>query len=66
MFRITELQLRADQPESKARALADILGADLEGRTGPEERSVLIGDTAVTFFAGGPEGRPELYGERFA
>ncbi len=59
-FRITELQLRADEPESKAGALADILGAELE------ERSALIGDTAVTFFAGGPEGRPELYGERFA
>jgi hypothetical protein len=26
---------------------------------------VLVGDTVVTFLAGGPEGRPELHGERF-
>jgi len=26
---------------------------------------VLIGDAVVTFLAGGPEGRPELHGERF-
>ena len=26
----------------------------------------LVGETVVTFLAGGPEGRPELYGERFA
>jgi catechol 2,3-dioxygenase-like lactoylglutathione lyase family enzyme len=58
-LRLTELQLRADEPEAKAGALADILGVELE------ECSVLIGDTAVTFLAGGPEGRPELHGERF-
>jgi hypothetical protein len=58
-LRVTELQLRADEPEAKAGALADILGAQLE------ENSVLVGDTVVTFLAGGPEGRPELYGERF-
>jgi catechol 2,3-dioxygenase-like lactoylglutathione lyase family enzyme len=58
-LRLTELQLRADEPEAKAGALADILGAELE------KNSVLIGDTVVTFFAGGPEGRPELHGERF-
>jgi hypothetical protein len=58
-LKLTELQLRADEPEAKARALADILGAELEGS------SVLIGDTVVTFLAGGPEGRPELHGERF-
>jgi hypothetical protein len=58
-LKLTELQLRADEPEAKARALADILGAELE------ENSVLIGDTVVTFLAGGPEGRPELHGERF-
>jgi hypothetical protein len=58
-LRVTELQLRADEPEAKAGALADILGARLE------KNSVLIGDTVVTFLAGGPEGRPELYGERF-
>jgi hypothetical protein len=58
-LKVTELQLRADEPEAKAGALADILGAELE------ENSVLIGDTEVTFLAGGPEGRPELHGERF-
>jgi hypothetical protein len=58
-LKLTELQLRADEPETKAGALADILGAQLE------KNSVLVGDTVVTFLAGGPEGRPELYGERF-
>ena len=59
-FHLAELQLRADEPAAKARALADLLGLDLDGT------SVQVGDTAVTFRAGGPEGRPELYGERFA
>ena len=59
-LRLTELQLRADEPDAKAGALADILGVQLE------ESSVLIGDAVVTFLAGGPEGRPELIGERFA
>jgi hypothetical protein len=58
-LRLTELQLRADEPEAKAGALADILGAELDGN------SVLVGETVVTFLAGGPEGRPELHGERF-
>jgi catechol 2,3-dioxygenase-like lactoylglutathione lyase family enzyme len=59
-LRLTELQLRADEPEAKAGALADILGAELA------QNSVLVGDTVVTFLAGGPEGRPELHGERFS
>jgi catechol 2,3-dioxygenase-like lactoylglutathione lyase family enzyme len=59
-LRLTELQLRADEPKSKADALADILGADLD------DNSVLIGNSVVTFVGGGPEGRPELYGEQFA
>ena len=58
-LRVTELQLRADEPEAKAGALADILGVELE------ENSVFVGETVVTFLAGGPEGRPELHGERF-
>jgi hypothetical protein len=58
-LRLTELQLRADEPEAKAGALADILGAEVA------ENSVLVGDTVVTFLAGGPEGRPELHAERF-
>ena len=59
-FRLSELQLRADEPETKAGALADLLGLT------SEENSVLVGDAVVTFLAGGPEGRPELYAERFA
>ena len=58
-LRLVELQLRADEPETKAGALADILGLELA------EGSVLIGSSAVTFVSGGPEGRPELYAERF-
>jgi hypothetical protein len=58
-LRLTELQLRADEPEAKAGALADILGAERE------ENSVFVGDAVVTFLAGGPEGRPELHAERF-
>ena len=58
-FRLTELQLRADDPEAKAGALADLLGLRLDGT------SVDVGGATVTFLRGGPEGRPELYGERF-
>ena len=58
-LRLSELQLRADEPQAKARALADILGLEAVGAT------VLVGETAVSFVHGGPEGRPELYGERF-
>jgi len=58
-LRITELQLRADEPETKAGALADLLGLEMK------DNSVQVGDTRVSFLAGGPEGRPELYGERF-
>jgi hypothetical protein len=58
-LRLAELQLRADEPETKAGALADILGLDTA------DDSVDVGGTVVRFLAGGPEGRPELYGERF-
>jgi hypothetical protein len=58
-LRIAELQLRADEPETKAGALADILGLELN------DAAVQVGDTLVRFLPGGPEGRPELYGERF-
>ena len=58
-FRLGELQLRADEPETKAGALADILGLDLA------DGGVDVGGTFVRFLPGGPEGRPELYGERF-
>ena len=58
-FRVAELQLRADEPETKAGALADILGLELS------DNAVQVGDALVRFLPGGPEGRPELYGERF-
>jgi hypothetical protein len=58
-LRLAELQLRADEPATKAGALADILGLELA------DSSVVVGTSAVTFVGGGPEGRPELYGERF-
>ena len=58
-FRLAELQLRADDPEAKAAALADLLGLRLDGT------SVDVGGTTVAFLADGPEGRPELHGERF-
>ena len=56
---LAELHLRADEPEAKAGALADILGLAME------ENAVQVGETLVRFIAGGPEGRHELYGERF-
>ena len=59
-LRIGELQLKADEPETKAGVLADILGLQVE------EATVDVGGTIVRFLPGGPEGRPELYGERFA
>src|SRR5262249_37836855 len=58
-LRIAELQLATDKPEAKAVALADILGLLSEGD------SVLIGETVVRFVPEGPEGRPELFAERF-
>jgi hypothetical protein len=58
-LRLAELQLRADEPVTKARALAEVLG--LEADRG----SVEVGDTVVRFVPGGPQGRPELYAELF-
>jgi hypothetical protein len=58
-MRLAELQLRADDPATKAGALADILGLELD------DSSVDVGGTVVRFVPGGPEGRPELFGERF-
>jgi catechol 2,3-dioxygenase-like lactoylglutathione lyase family enzyme len=55
-----ELQLRAEDPDEKAEALASILG--LESDRGAVE----IGDAVVRFIPGGPEGRPELHAELFA
>ena len=57
---LAELQLRTDRPQQQANALADILGAELDLDT------VEVGNTIVRFLPGGPEGRPELYAERFS
>jgi hypothetical protein len=57
---LDELQLKADKPEQKAGVLADLLGLDTTGAAAVE-----VGDTLVRFVPGGPEGRPELHGERF-
>ena len=58
-LQLSELHLRADDPAGKAKALAAILDADRDGDT------VEVGDTVVRFVRGGPQGRPELYGELF-
>ncbi len=60
-LRLVELQLKADEPDAKAGALADVLGLELEGGD-----TVTVGKTVVRFLPDGPEGRPELAGERFA
>jgi hypothetical protein len=54
---LDEIHLRANDPEEKAVALAEILDLD---RTAAE---VFVGDTVVRFLPGGPEGRPELVAE---
>jgi hypothetical protein len=59
-FGLDELRLKTDRPDQKAGVLADILGLELNGDM------VEVGETVVRFMPGGPEGRPELYAERFA
>lgn len=59
-LRLSELYMRADDPELKAEALAELLDCV---RDGPD---VEVGDTLVRFLPGGPQGRPELHGELFA
>ncbi|HST15046.1 MAG TPA: hypothetical protein VLJ44_09385 [Gaiellaceae bacterium] len=58
-LQLVELQLRADEPDAKAGALADLLGLEAH------DDAVDVGGAVVRFVEGGPEGRPELYGERF-
>jgi hypothetical protein len=58
-LQLAELQLRADEPDAKAGALADLLGLEAD------DNAVDVGGAIVRFVEGGPEGRPELYGERF-
>ena len=59
-LRLSELQLRADDPAAKADALMRLLDAF------GSEGEVALGDAVVRFVEGGPRGRPELYGELFA
>jgi len=56
---LSELHLKADDPELKARALADLLDCERIGA------DVEVGETLVRFTPGGPQGRPELEAEMF-
>lgn len=56
---LSELHLKADDPEGKARALAQLLDCDRIGL------DVEVGETLVRFTPGGPQGRPELEAEMF-
>ena len=58
-LQLSELHLKADDPSGKAKALAQILDAERDGS------SVEVGETVVRFVRGGPQGRPELFGELF-
>ena len=58
-LRLSELHLKADDPAGKAKALASILDVEHDGS------DVEVGDTVVRFVGGGPQGRPELFGELF-
>ncbi|HUZ99836.1 MAG TPA: hypothetical protein VMU74_10810 [Gaiellaceae bacterium] len=58
-LRISELHLKADGPEGKAEALAQMLDCERIGA------DVEIGETLVRFTPGGPQGRPELEAEMF-
>jgi hypothetical protein len=59
VLRIAELHLRADDPDAKAEALAELLDVRADGTT------VELGETLVRFLPGGPQGRPELHAELF-
>jgi hypothetical protein len=56
-LRLVEIHLRAQDPDEKAVALAEILGLDRDNA------SVDVGGTVVRFLPDGPEGRPELVAE---
>ena len=58
-LKLAELQLRADDPELKASALGELLGAPYT------ESTVEVGDTLLRFVPDGPQGRPQLYAELF-
>jgi catechol 2,3-dioxygenase-like lactoylglutathione lyase family enzyme len=56
---IGELQMKADDPFRKIKALADLLDLPHRGST------LEVGETVVRFVDGGPVGRPELHAELF-
>jgi hypothetical protein len=56
-LRLTEIHLRAQDPDEKAVALAEILGVERD------RASVEVGGAVVRFLPDGPEGRPELVAE---
>jgi hypothetical protein len=56
-LRLAEIHLRAQDPEEKAVALAEILGLERDSA------EVEVGETVVRFLPDGPEGRPELVAE---
>jgi catechol 2,3-dioxygenase-like lactoylglutathione lyase family enzyme len=58
-LRIGELHLRADDPEHKASAIAEVLAVDAEGAT------VRLEEAMIRFLPEGPQGRPELHSELF-
>ena len=58
-LRLSELHLKADDPEAKAIALSEVLACERLGA------DVEVGDTLVRFVPGGPQGRPELHAELF-
>jgi len=58
-LRLSELHLKADDPEAKARGLAELLDCERIGA------DVEVGETLVRFTPGGPQGRPELEAEMF-
>ena len=58
-LRLSELHLKADDPEAKAAALAEVLDCERIGA------DVEVGETLVRFVPGGPQGRPELHAELF-
>jgi hypothetical protein len=57
---LAELHLLADDPETKASTLADLLDLPHDGG------EVAVGSTVVRFLPGGPAGRPQLHAELFA
>jgi catechol 2,3-dioxygenase-like lactoylglutathione lyase family enzyme len=56
---LRELHLKADDPQRKTEALAELLDVP-HGRA-----DIQVGDTVVRFVGGGPVGRPELHAELF-